>query len=316
MLYHGGAVALRTAFSLLNVYSRQPATMFTLFPLLPADIRRKIWLATLGPMTLTFTSRGPPPARGRSDPEEARTKILTGESSYVGNVSLPDGSYKLYFVVKPSAAYLSCKESRGFLRYILAEPVKPEGGLPSWFDPAIDTVRFNRRELVPLSRHPWFKQTQYLWIQIWYDLEDYLGPGHNSSVPEFEDKKHWWLEANLASLTYITFEMVHVTGEGDWVTYWFPVFDTWFNHPRWDPVSFSARVICYQDDTPEDEWLTPQNYLRVEKKVTEIRYRRVFKVPNWRDMVQQKRARCLVYATDEELENPGDFLRKHQHFGQ
>lgn len=288
--------------------------MFSLFPQLPIDIRRKIWLTTLGPMTITLTQADPPPAERLEQSESSPTPCLPEESRYVGKVSLPDGSCKLSFAVKPSAAYLACRESRDFLHYIFAEPVKPDGGLPSWFDLAIDTVRFHREHLVPLSRHPWFKQAQHLWIRIDHDAGEYLSSGCYH-IPAFEDKNHRWLENNLASLKSITFEMVRVSGEGVWVREWFPVFETWFNHARWDPVSFSARVICYQSDTPEEEWLTPQNYLRVEKQVKERHFQRGFGVPNWKEMIDCERTRCLVYATDEELENPGEFLRKHQHFG-
>lgn len=290
------------------------AKMFTLFPAFPADIRRQIWLATLGPMTLTFTDSDPPPAKRLDHSESSPTPHFAEESRYAGKVSLPDGSYKLFFVVKPSAAYLACKESRAFLHHVFAEPVKPDGGLPSWFDLAVDTVRFSRLHLVPLSRHPWFKEAQRLWIRIYWDAEDYLPPGgHN--IHTVEDKNHQWLEKNLASLRDITFEMVGVKGEGEWLKEWFPFFEIWFNHARWDPVSFSARVICYQKDTPEEEWLTPQNYLRVEKKVMGNHFQRGYGVPNWKEMIQSERSRCLVYATDEELENPGEFLKKHQHFG-
>ncbi|KAM3517387.1 hypothetical protein MY4038_010309 [Beauveria bassiana] len=277
--------------------------MFSLFPQLPIDIRRKIWLTTLGPMTITLTQADPPPAERLEQSESSPTPFLPEESRYVGKVSLPDGSCKLSFAVKPSAAYLACRESRDFLHYIFAEPVKPDGGLPSWFDIAIDTVRFHREHLVPLSRHPWFKPAQHLWIRIDHDAGEYLSSGCYH-IPAFEDKNHRWLENNLASLKSITFEMVRVSGEGVWVREWFPVFETWFNHARWDPVSFSARVICYQSDTPEEEWLTPQNYLRVEKQVKERHFQRGFGVPNWKEMIDCERTRCLVYATDEELENP------------
>lgn len=290
--------------------------MFTLFPQLPIDIRRKIWLATLGPMILTFTTDGPPPAERPDNSESSRPKSSTEESRYVGNVALPDGSYKLFFVIKASAAYLACKESRAFLRYVFAEPVKPDGGLPSWYDPAIDTLRLDDELLVPLSRHAWFMQVQNIWIRIGWEVGDYMFSGWDTiRVAEFKD--HRWVEANLTSLKDITFQMYEVFGrEGKWVEDWLPVFETWFNHARWDPVPYSARVICYQRDTPEDEWLTPQNYLRVEKKVMTKHYQRAYGVPHWREMVQRERTRCLIDATDEELENPGEFLKKHKHFGE
>ncbi|EJP62159.1 uncharacterized protein BBA_08833 [Beauveria bassiana ARSEF 2860] len=232
----------------------------------------------------------------------------------MGHVSLPDGSYKLFYAVKPSAAYLACKESRAFLHYIFAEPAKPDGGLPSWFNLAIDTVRFNREHLVPLSRHPWLKQAQHLWIRFNFDACEYLSSGC-CKMRAYEDKDQSWLERNLVSLKSITFQMVHAKGEGEWVKEWFPYFETWFNHPRWDPVPFSARVICYQSNIPEEEWLTPQNYLLVEKRVMGNHFKRGYGVPNWREMIGCERTRCLVYATDEELKNPGEFLKKHQHFG-
>lgn len=280
--------------------------MFTLFIQLPADIRRKIWIETLGPMTLTFTKVGPYTV-------ECSGRLM--QSRHMGNVALSDGSYKLFFFVKPSAAYTACKESRDFLRYVFAEPVKPDGGLPSWFDPAIDTVRFDRPTLVHLSRHTWFKKTQHLWIRQNYDACEYLERNSEYYVPEWEDKNHRWVENNLGSLKHITFEMKYVSGDGKWLEEWFPVFEEWFNHARWEPVSYSARVICYQKNTPEEEWLTPQNYLRVEKHVDTNRYQRLFGVLNWKELIGPERSIALVNATDKELENPGEFLKKHQHFG-
>ncbi|KAJ2966866.1 hypothetical protein NQ176_g9942 [Zarea fungicola] len=290
--------------------------MFVLFPQLPIDIRRKIWLATLGPMMLTFTRKDPPPRKQPDHSESSQTPYLANLDRYVGNISAPDGRYKLFFVVEASATYLACKESRTFLRYVFAEPVKPDGGLPSWFDPAIDTVRFNQWQLFTLSHHPWFTQAQQLWIRIGWEAADFLNDTKEFIRPGDEYKDHRWLEENLASLKDITFEMTEVYGEGQWVHEWLPFFEIWYNHARWEPVSYSARVICYQDDTPEDEWLTPQNYLLVEKKVMTKRFQGYYGVSNWKEKIQRERTRCIVEASDEELENPGEFLKKHQHFGE
>ncbi|KAJ6780126.1 hypothetical protein PWT90_03839 [Aphanocladium album] len=280
--------------------------MFTLFPQLPADIRRQIWLATLGPMTVTFTGVGPLSVDWRGDLKENRR---------LGNVSLPDGSYNLYYYAEPSAAYITCKESREFLSYIFVGPVTPEGSLPSWFDPAIDTIRFERPFLVELSEHPWFKEAQYLWIRINYEAGEYLSTSFEYVTPAWEHRRHRWVEDNLGSLQHITFEMKGVKGKGQWLNEWFPVFDEWFNHPRWELASYSAQVICYQNDTPEEEWLTPQNYLRREKQVHINHYQQAYGGSNWKEMIQQERDIALVNATDEELEKPGEFLKKHNHFG-
>ncbi|KAJ3479617.1 hypothetical protein NLG97_g8275 [Lecanicillium saksenae] len=282
--------------------------MFLLFPQLPPEIRRKIWLATLGPMTLNFTDRSEYTAEDSSNLMESR---------YMGHVSHPDGSYKLLFSVEPSAAYVACKEPRDFLRYIFAEPVKPDGGLPSWFDPATDTVRFDCGRLRQLSQHPWFTEAQHLWIRLPCGAAEYLSRANDCVIFDEKDRNHHWVADNLGSLKYITFEMMYADEEADWLRDWFSVFAEWFNPPSglgWEPVSYSARVRCYQADTPEEEWLTPQNYIHLEKQTHIKHYRRAFGVSNWKEMIPNERAICLVNATDEELENPGEFLMKHQYF--
>lgn len=168
----------------------QPMTTLPLFSQFPPDIRRKIWLATLGPMTLTFVT-GLPQREDEElpeDPPEDMSWCTAAEVAYYtipplfsnfrryyGYVELSDGSSRLRFVVKASAAYRACKESREFLKFIFAEPVKPGGGLPSWFRFDTDTIRFADLHLPIITRHPWFLQAQHLYVIIPYEIHEYTG---------------------------------------------------------------------------------------------------------------------------------------------
>ncbi|OAA70753.1 hypothetical protein LEL_09344 [Akanthomyces lecanii RCEF 1005] len=163
----------------------QPMRVFPLFSQFPVNIRRRIWLATLGPMTVTFDtklvpcgdedlSEGPAEDISCCTPEKlayyTAPPLFSNFSRYNGYIELSDGSSRLHFAVKAPAAYQVCKESQEFLKFIFAEPVKPEGGLPSWFRFDIDTIRFEDVLLDIVARHPWFTQTQHLHVFIVYEI--------------------------------------------------------------------------------------------------------------------------------------------------
>ncbi|GAO14612.1 uncharacterized protein UV8b_05326 [Ustilaginoidea virens] len=341
--------------------------MFPLFLQLPSDIRRKIWLATLGPMTLTFTE-GEPPVEvdeeselAEEDPHETERRLSLSElysaiyspsgqyfdstdtpedtdevadddagdddvvcpqkklfanyTRYFGYVALKDGSSRLTFVVESSAAYLACKESRAFLRFIFAEPVRPGGGLPSWFRFDMDTVRFKDVYLDMISEHAWFTQTENLIVAIVCGADNYLG----LSDDILTGKKHSWIQDNLACLKNITFEMhparsARTCGPkaltGDWLDPWWEAFEQWYNCKYGsEPASFYAKVISYCDGIPE---VTPENYLRAYKIVQQKHYQTCFPNENWKSNVWSKRTLDILEATDEELNNPTEFLKKHR----
>ncbi|KAJ2965217.1 hypothetical protein NQ176_g10718 [Zarea fungicola] len=321
----------------MNVPSMDEQSMsaFPLFSQFPVDIRRKIWVATLGPMTVTFVLEPPPrkdeelPAYIPEDlswctPEELAhytiPPLFSNFRRYYGYVELSDGSSRLHFVAKASAAYRACKESREFLKFIFAEPVKPGGGLPSWFRFDIDTIRFSDALLPTIARYPWFTQAQHLHVVIAYGIDDYIGP--DSDADEYmEGKNHVWIEKNLLSLKDITFDM-RLARYGDFdqavrrvCEDWFQVFLEWYNWSEIEkPVPYYARVIFLENGTTERELLTPTNYLRIEKMYYTEHYQKHFPGPNWKDHILHQRTRSIVEATNEELENPTDFLAKHRPF--
>lgn len=311
--------------------------MFPLFLQLPRDIRRMIWLATLGPMTLTFHTGKPP-----KDDEEyedltgidlsfltkeevdylCRRPLFANYTRYYGYVALADGSSRLSFTVKSSAAYLACKESRAFLRFIFAEPVRPGGGLPSWFRFDMDTVRFAEIDVGIIAIHQWFTQVQHLVVCIVYEIDDYMGM-ISDNIEETNGKNHIWVEENLTSLKNVTFEMRHAytyTAVGcpyHWLEPWWDFFVKWYNCPYGsDPPLYFAQVISR--DIPEEEWLTPTNYLRVKKLVLQKHVQYVYERADDEgdfDLERDWKGRKSYYilnAKDEELENAAEFLKKHR----
>lgn len=306
---------------------------FPQFSQFPVDIRRRVWLATLGPMTVTFTEGlparkdeelldDPPEDLSWCTPEEVAyyttPPLYSNFRRYYGYVELSDGSSRLHFVVKASAAYRACKESRDFLRFIFAEPVRTGGGLPSWFRFDVDTIRFSDWLLYLVSRHPWFTQTQHLYVIIKYDIHRYTGL---CAEEYMENKDHSWIEKNLLSLKDITFEMAYAR-DGDFddtvrhiCADWFKVFEEWYNWSEVEkPAPYYARVITIENGTKEREWLTPTNYLRVEKMVRQKHIQKYHPGPNWKDHIADQRTKSIVEATDEELENPTEFFAKHRPF--
>lgn len=300
----------------------QSITAFPLFSQFPVDIRRRIWLATLGPMALTFVE-GLPPRKDEELPEDAPEDmswctpeevarytippLFSNFRRYYGYVELSEGSSRLHFVVKASAAYRACKESREFLKFIFAEPVKPGGGLPSWFRFDIDTIRFTDDLLYIVARHPWFIQTQHLYVVILYDI--YLYTGHEAHE-YMEGKDHCWIEKNLSSLKDITFEMAYARygdfggGVREFCADWFRVFREWYNWSEVEkPAPYYARVIIIENGITEREWLTPTNYLRVEKMYDQKHFQECFLGPNWKDHIVDQETKFIVEATDEEWEN-------------
>ncbi|OAQ58678.1 hypothetical protein VFPPC_10912 [Pochonia chlamydosporia 170] len=325
--------------------------MFPLFLQLPSEIRRKIWLATLGPMTLTFTQKEPelevdqesdvnaelwgdwepgphehewnadedvdtdetpePPSSEYTDPK----KLFANYTRYFGHVALADGSSRLQFVVEPSAAYLACKESRAFLRFIFAEQVRPNGGLPSWFRFDMDTIRCTNFVFYIIRNHSWFKQTQHLIIAVVFESFFYFEFGDWDEEPNGDEWDADWIGNNLPLLTNITFEMLRAKMHGTrntyrWLDGWFDVFEEWYNCKYGsEPVSFHARVISHE--ISEEEWLTPTNYLRVYKLVSQKRNKVFFPDDDWKPHMRRKMLDILE-ATDEQLENLTEFLEKHR----
>ncbi|KAJ6789195.1 hypothetical protein PWT90_05916 [Aphanocladium album] len=313
--------------------NEQAMMAFPLFSQFSVEIRRRIWLATLGPMTLTFKKglppredeelpKDPPEDMSWCTPEEVAyytiLPLFSNFRRYCGYVELSGGGSRLHFVVKASAAYQACKESREFLKFIFAEPVKPGGGLPSWFRFDIDTIRFTDELLYIVARHPWFTQTQHLYVVIGYDIHYYVG---HCTEEYMEDKNHSWIEKNLPSLKDITFEMAYARNVDfdhavrEICADWFQVFQEWYNWSEVEkPVRYYARVIILENGITEREWLTPTNYLRVEKMFRQKHYQKYFPGPNWKDHLVDQRTRSIVEATDEELENPTEFFAKHRPF--
>lgn len=329
------------------------AIMFPLFLQFPSEIRRKIWLATLGPMTLTFTPKEPQveldqepdadpylhgywePVPNESDADEdllesprltpsssnyaAKKKLremFTNYPRYFGHVALADGSSRLNFIVEPSAAYLACKESRAFLRFIFAEPVRPSGGLPSWFRFDMDTIRCTNFDFYVIRDHAWFTQTQHLIIAILLGASYYFELGDWDDEPNGDEWDAEWIGNNLPLLNDITFEMLRAETYGGrhthhWLDGWFDVFEEWYNCKYGsEPPSFYARVISHR--IPEEEWLTPTNYLRVCKLVRQKRNKALFPEEDWKLHVRDRKRLDILNATDEELEDPAEFLQKHR----
>lgn len=321
--------------------------MFPLFLQLPSDIRRMIWLATLGPMTLTFTQKGPSevdanmcvhvedgkdwepcPHEGNADedPHEtlglipsseysAQENLFANYTRYSGHVALSDGSSRLNFIVEPSAAYLACRESRAFLSFIFAEPVRPRGGLPGWFRFDIDTIRCTNFDFYIIRNHAWFGQTQHLNISIWLETSYYWEVGDYDDKPHGDELDAGWIENNLPLLNDITFDMLSAKTYGPkythhWLDGWFDRFEEWYNCKYGsEPIPWYTRVISNR--IPEEEWLTPTNYLRVYKLVSQKRNKAVFPNEDWRPHMRRKRLDILE-ATDKDLENLTEFLEKHR----
>ena len=404
------------------------AEMFSLFPQLPIELRRKIWLETLGPMTLQFTIWNPevlkqmnvtgqqlaasygieqslrddiralqaskdynfrmamnplweptlpddtPPDSpetvywdaesdvGRDNPsdsfdeainhrvtdfsltaengwsapkdgwlaEEERIdkweyayRFLNGFGHY-GYVALPDGSSRMSYVVESTPAYRACKESRSFLAHIFAEPVREGGGLPSWFRFDIDTIRFQGDWMHRIGNHPWYLQTQHLYIDLKSSIGAYLDPArnrydersdygdddHDASIDRVE-KGHDWIIQHLTQLKDLsielrTFETRHCEDD------WFGLFDSiCYDEAGNFLLPFQVRVLSPR--IPGSEWLTPQNYLRIQKSLYIDDLGPLYPDGKWREMLSKysNLMETLVSATDEQLSDPAAFHAKH-----
>jgi hypothetical protein len=343
-----------------NTGGQRQANMFPLFSQLPRDIRRMIWLATLGPMTLRFTQKVPGKGpvlvkhdygedndpwgffeefpdwedQKREEPEKpkdpsdiwgpivllddlAMEKLFANFPRYVGHVALADGGSRLQFVVEPSGAYLACKESRAFLSFIFAELVRPSGGLPSWFRFDTDTICCTNFDFYIIRNHAWFAQTQHLVIAIGLPTSLYFELGDYDNDPSGVEWDVEWIARNLPLLKNIVYEMKYATtyehGRLDhWLDKeWFDRFEEWYNCKYGtEPVSWCAQVISQQ--VSEEEWLTPTNYLRVYKLVQQKRNKYYFPDGDWKKHVWRKRSIDILEATDEKLENPTEFFKKHR----
>lgn len=99
-----------------------------------------------------------------------------------------------------------------------------------------------------------------------------------------------------------------------WLDEWFEVFQKWYHgdHRGYRPLPFYARVISHE--MPKGEWLTPTNYLGLEKLMNQKHIQAHFPTEDgdqWEDSFRGRRLYYLVTATDEELENPAEFIKKH-----
>lgn len=294
--------------------------MFRVFLHLPSELRRKIWLATLGPMTLTFTTEHPSTVLDRRRQAEQEDAARDGLPSLsishrspsvpsFGHVELEDGGSHLFFAVESTAAYQACKESRSFLHFFFAGNSKAKSGLPYWYCSEIDTVKFNIRWIYDVIQHPWFLRTQHLVLTMW-NGENYLG--------NFEDVTgHDWIEENLHSLRDLTVRINegHTYPEdypacySHWLSDWFGAFERFYNPEDSEdpPLRFYLRVTS--DTVPEEEWLSPTNYLRVEKLVHQkmLHFDPQHKKRDWGG-----RKAALMATTDDELDNPAQYLAKRR----
>lgn len=300
--------------------------MFSLFTQLPAEIRRKIWLSTLGPMEVTFTSEQEPPKENdhshidlsmfsKEECDEVfPPSIFTNFCRYYGYVSLPDGSRRLTFVVRSSAAYRACQESREFLRFVFAEPPQPGGGLPGWLRFDIDTICCSDFDLSLVARHPWFIQTQHLYITMSFDIDDYLAI-ESQEEDEFgiAVRRPDWIKENLTSLKDVTYQLLHARCER-WADIWRAIFEEWYNSKYGDePVAFYAQVITYVEGRARAEWLTSTNYLRTYKLMMHKRLeRRAAHFEDWREWMMGNKEMSIFDADDSELDNPAEFLKRHR----
>lgn len=292
--------------------------MFQVFLQLPSELRRKIWLATLGPMTLTFTTEHPSVVLARRLEEQNGAEdgpplrsISHGSPPvpYFGYVELENGASRLFFAVESSPVYQACRESRAMLQFYFAENIKPGGGLPSWYCEEVDIIKFNICWIHDVIKHPWFYRTQHLVLIMW-DEQRYLGD-YGGEI------SHDWIEENLHSLRDVTIQLTEgCTYSEDypatyrhWLHAWFDKFES-FYHPEDDgvsPLRFYLRVICCT--VPEEEWLSPTNYLRVEKLVHQ-KMLRFGPQHDQRDWGGRKAA--LMATADEELDNPAEYVAKRR----
>lgn len=394
--------------------------MFSLFPQLPIELRRKIWLETLGPTTLQFTILNPdvlkqmnvtgqqlaasygikhsmrdriralqardqrfdirrspirefttsapdtPPDSpesvywdassnpGSHSPSDLDERIINDgflnftysvEDDWVaederidnehyaccfvhgfghyGYVALPDGSSRMSYVVESTPAYRACKESRAFLAHIFAEPVREGGGLPSWFRFDMDTIRVHGNWLHRIGNHPWYLQTQHLYVDLhsctyeyfdpsWrrYNMTHYNDDGDFDASKDRPEKGHDWIIQHLTqlkdlSMEFRTFDPWHCEED------WFGLFDSvCYDEAGNYILPFQVRVLSPR--IPGREWLTAQNYLRIQKSLYINDLGPLYPDGNWREKLDKynKLMETLVSATDEQLSDPAAFHAK------
>ncbi|KAJ3480463.1 hypothetical protein NLG97_g8064 [Lecanicillium saksenae] len=217
--------------------------MFHIFLQLPPELRRKIWLATLGPMTLTFTNVHPSAILDRRRSLQGRPRLYTSDHS-------------------PPLPYFGHVEA------------ETEDVLTTWND-----------EL--------------------YFGNDSDGIGHD------------WIEGSLHSLRNLTLRINegytysedNLAKDHHWLSDWYRTFED-FYHPEEEgklPPQFELRVIC--PTAPEEEWLTPTNFLRVEKLVHQ---KMLHFDPQHEERDWGGRKAALMVATDEELDDPAEYLTRRR----
>lgn len=275
---------------------------------LPIELRHLIWTLSIDSVTLVLSPRLRGDVYERIPPYPGYAKHESKNSS-IG-----------YYIAMP-VVYWVCRESHRVLKHLCQHPQQQQYGLPDWFSFDIDTISIDISALRQLKTHKWFTQVQHLVInirsteQFFPDDED---TEDNENGRDFDSRKNekWFLDhlLHLQTLTFrinsrkwnfaFTFadEGFHGTYVTHWLRHWYQVMERWYaNEVKESNVPWYTRVINY--DAPMEEWLTPTNFLWVNKNVL-WRKRKYYN----EDRFWSPREEKIAHQVDE-LTDPEEFFR-------
>ncbi|KAJ3489058.1 hypothetical protein NLG97_g6074 [Lecanicillium saksenae] len=298
--------------------------MVTKFFDLPPEIRRQIWLATVGPMTLSLLAANPPDQTEQCHPKLcdhrdkhiATLKLFKNFSRYYGHIDIPNRSGQLLFVVDPTGAYMACKESRAILRPLFAEPIHPEGGLPSWFRFDLDTIRCSHRTSYSVKQFEWRHRITHIHVTIDVSLMPAMPMNRHHSnlclLGRFlnHDFKRFFKGLDTAIFDMFGDARKYEDGAADyWLSEWFVLFEELYGR-RCTTLPSAPKMAIVSRQLEEMECLTPQNYLHAIKK-----WRHLWEKTHDENTCvkddEYYRMRAIFEAADEELNDPVEFRKKY-----
>lgn len=217
-----------------------------------------------------------------------------------------EGAVRFRVLLTP--ALLACREAHDFLRFLYAPA---QNALPSWFRFDVDTIRCRAECLPQVSRLAWCSLVETLVVcDIREAAEIFLGP---SPV------KFSYIETHFTALRYLTLEVKAEsrTMANHWLVdswMWF-MEDLYNDEAGRQPVPYQIHVVSPGE--PEEEWLTPMNYLRVWHVWQKKRNAYLNKTrEEYEDEIVLKSMvkHHAVVESDDDLDDPAAWFKKRRPF--
>lgn len=245
--------------------------IFTLFPKLPAELRHYIWSLAAHPHTI-YLFRHPncdgPAHRRVKELMEQGLDRYDDEVVDAIHIANDECSVSIRFKILP--AMQGCREAYHLFKPLFEGQKPLEPSILPWIYLDQDIVVGYPDILRPLYlQHPWFSvAVRHFTLRYVYYLEDLFDDDYVEGKPLVE---FYAIEDRFPSLKTVTIEIDDkrklVTGQYPnyyWLNEWIEPMRSLY-HPQQPYDSREAvgyRLHIINTHQPEDEWITPQNYLR------------------------------------------------------